>query len=127
MWFFSISTYSYFLIPKTICVKIKCFSQNSHLWVVLNYINMIQNQIKIQNSNLQCSMTSPYLKCLVHPKQYNQPTPLTLPPFYFGFYPRDPCEMKENEMKVVYNLLNIWLFHYSLRNVNLYVNQWFCT
>ncbi len=122
MWFSSISIYSYFLIRKMVYLKMKSFSQNSHLWAVPNHVNIIQNQTRIQNSNLQCSMTNPYFTCLVHPKQCIQLTPLTFPPFYYGLYPKNPCEMK-----VVYNLLSIWLFHYSFYSLNLYVNQWFCT
>ncbi len=34
---------------------------------------------RIQNSNYQCSMISPYPKCLIHPKPCNHPIPLTLP------------------------------------------------
>ncbi len=103
------------------------FCQNSHLWAIPNHINMNQNQTRIQNSNLQCSMISPYPKYLIHPKQCNQPIPLRLPPLYFGSHPRNPYEMKENEMKIVGNLLSIWLLHYSIYSLNLCRNQWFCT
>jgi hypothetical protein len=64
---------------------------------------------RIQNSNLQCSMISPYSKCLVHPKPCNHFTPLTLPLQYFGFRPWNPCEMTENELKAFCNLLSICL------------------
>ncbi len=82
---------------------------------------------RIQNSNLQCSMISPYPNCLVHLKPCNHFTPLTLPPLYFGFRLRNPWKMKENEMKVFCNLLSICLLHYNLCNLNLFSNQWLCT
>jgi hypothetical protein len=83
--------------------------------------------IKIQNSNLQCSMINPYPKCLVHLKPYNHFTPLTLPLLYFGFCLQNLCEMTENELRAFYNLLSICLFHYNLYSLNLFSNQWFCT
>ncbi len=87
---------------------------------------------KIQNSNPECSMIRPYFKCLVHPKPCNHPTPLTLPPLYFGFHPQNPCEMTENEMKALCYLLSICLLHNSLCSFDLLGNQrfytqfWFC-
>ncbi len=72
-------------------------------------------------------MISPYPTYLIHLKPCNHPTPLTLPFLYFGFCPKNPWKMIENEMKVFCNLLRIYLLHYSLYSLDLFNSQWFNT
>ncbi len=61
------STYNYFYFPKIMCLRIQSFppylpslsSPKSH--------HHDPKPTRIQNSNLQCSLNNPYLKCFVHP------------------------------------------------------------
>ncbi len=123
----------YYKIPKIISLPQNCVFKNEILSPKLPSLGNPKSHhhdskpTRIQNSNLQCSMISPYHKCHVHPKQCNQPTPLTLTPLYFGFHPRNPSEMTKNEMKAFCNLLSTCLLHYNMYNLNLHNNQWLCT
>ncbi len=50
------STYNYYLTFKIVCLRMKSFSQNSHLWAIPSHINMIQNKTRIQNSKFKPTM-----------------------------------------------------------------------
>jgi hypothetical protein len=106
--------------PKIMCLTMKSFSLEFLSLGSPKSDNHVSKPTRIQNSNLQCSMISPYPKCLVHPKPCNHFTPLTLPLQYFGFRPWNPCEMTENELKAFCNLLSICLLQYSLYSLNLF-------
>jgi len=115
----------YYKVPTMISLLQNCVSNNEIIFPKLPSFGNPKSHhhdskpTRIQNSNLQCSI-SPYPKCHVHPKQCNQPTPLTLPPLYSRFHPQNPYEMTKNEMKPFCNLLSIYLLHYNLYSINLH-------
>ncbi len=74
-------------LPKTKCLRMKSFSPKLPSLGSPKSHNHDSKPTRIQNSNLRCSMISPYPKCLVHPKPCNHVIPLTLPLLYFGFCP----------------------------------------
>jgi len=109
-------------LPKTMCLRMKSFSLDVLFLGNPKSHNHDSKPTRIQNSNLWCSMISPYLKCLVHSKPCNHFTPLTLPLMYFGLSPWNLCEMIENELKAFCNLLSICFLHYSFCNLDLFNN-----
>ncbi len=65
--FFYKNTYRYIHFPKIVCLRMKSFSEDLPSLGNPKSHHHESKPTKIQNSNLQCSMSSPYSKCLVHP------------------------------------------------------------
>ncbi len=76
-------------LPTTKYLQLSLFPQNCvsknlplpqifPLWAISSHIIMIPKPTRIQNSKLQCSMSSPCLKCHVHPNHVIILPPLTL-------------------------------------------------
>ncbi len=111
-------------IPK-LCLIMKCFSLKLlPLGNPKSYHDSNQQEFKIQTYNVPWS--DPILNALFIQNHVIILPLLRLHLLYFGFRPRNPCEMTENEMKAFYYFLSICL-HNSLCSFHLLGNQWFCT
>ncbi len=112
-------------LPKIVCLKIRFLSQIFPLWANPSHITMIQKQqkFKIQTNNVPWLIP---IQMFYSSKPCTHPTPLTLPPLYFGFCPQNPYKMIENENESIpylYTHLSPPLHIYRL---HLYNNEWFC-